>query len=83
MDRSTSRSRTAAGSWPEIRESKPPSPWGGWTGPSTISRPIFEAVVNAVAHRDYSLRGSKVRLRMFSDRLELFSPGSAGQWYEH
>ena len=37
---------------------------------------IFEAVVNAVAHRDYSLRGSKVRLRMFSDRLELFSPGA-------
>ena len=37
---------------------------------------IFEAVVNAVAHRDYSLSGSKVRLRMFSDRLELFSPGA-------
>ena len=37
---------------------------------------IFEAVVNAVAHRDYSIRGSKVRLRMFSDRVELCSPGA-------
>ena len=36
---------------------------------------VFEAVVNAVAHRDYSVHGSKIRLRLFSDRLELFSPG--------
>lgn len=37
---------------------------------------IFEAVVNAVAHRDYSIYGSKIRLHLFADRLELFSPGS-------
>lgn len=37
---------------------------------------IFEAIVNAVAHRDYSVYASKIRLHMFSDRLELFSPGS-------
>lgn len=37
---------------------------------------VFEAVVNAVAHRDYSIYGSKIRLRMFADRLELFSPGA-------
>ncbi len=37
---------------------------------------VFEAIVNAVAHRDYSMYGAKIRLRMFSDRLELFSPGA-------
>ena len=37
---------------------------------------VFEAIVNAVAHRDYSIYGSKIRLRMFEDRLELYSPGS-------
>ena len=36
---------------------------------------IFEAMVNAVAHRDYSIHGSKIKLRLFSDRLELYSPG--------
>ncbi len=37
---------------------------------------VFEAVVNAVAHRDYSMHGSKIRLRLFADRVELFSPGA-------
>ena len=37
---------------------------------------VFEAIVNAVAHRDYSIQGSKIRLQMFSNRLEIFSPGS-------
>ena len=37
---------------------------------------IFEAIVNAVAHRDYSIYGSKIRLHLFSDRLELYSPGT-------
>ena len=36
---------------------------------------VFEALVNAVVHRDYSIQRSKIRLRMFSDRLELYSPG--------
>ncbi len=36
---------------------------------------VFEAVTNAVAHRDYSMGGSKVRLRMFDDRLEIYTPG--------
>lgn len=37
---------------------------------------IFEAVVNAVVHRDYSVYGSKIRLHVFSDRVELYSPGA-------
>lgn len=37
---------------------------------------VFEAVVNAVAHRDYSIFDSKVRLKLFADRLELYSPGA-------
>ncbi len=37
---------------------------------------VFEAITNAVAHRDYSIHGSKIRLRMFDDRLELCSPGA-------
>ncbi len=36
---------------------------------------VFEAIANAVVHRDYSIHGSKVRLRLFQNRLELYSPG--------
>ena len=36
---------------------------------------LFEAIVNAVVHRDYSIRGSRIRLSMFADRLEIDSPG--------
>jgi len=36
---------------------------------------VFEAVTNAVAHRDYSMAGSKVRLRLFEDHLQLYTPG--------
>jgi predicted HTH transcriptional regulator len=32
--------------------------------------------VNAVAHRDYSLHGSKIRLRLYADRMEIYSPGA-------
>ena len=39
-------------------------------------RAVFEALVNAVAHRDYSMAGSRVRLHMFGDRLELYVPGA-------
>jgi ATP-dependent DNA helicase RecG len=43
--------------------------------PQFAERAIFEALVNAVAHRDYSVYGSRIRLFMFSDRLEIYSPG--------
>jgi ATP-dependent DNA helicase RecG len=34
-----------------------------------------ELVVNAVAHRDYSIQGDGVRLYLFADRMEVTSPG--------
>lgn len=37
---------------------------------------VRELVVNAVAHRDYSIQGDGIRLYMFSDRLEITSPGN-------
>ena len=36
---------------------------------------VFEAVVNAVVHRDYSMSSRRTRLSMFKDRLEIDSPG--------
>ena len=39
-------------------------------------RAVFEAIVNAVAHRDYSIFASKIRFFMFEDRLEIYSPGT-------
>ena len=36
---------------------------------------LFEAIVNAVAHRYYSIQGSRIRLSMFADRVEINSPG--------
>ena len=36
---------------------------------------LFEAIVNAVVHRDYSIHRSRIRLSMFADCLELNSPG--------
>ena len=44
--------------------------------PQYGERALFEAVVNAVAHRDYSIGGSRIRISMFQDRLEIQSPGS-------
>ena len=43
--------------------------------PQYSERALFEAIVNAVVHRDYSISGSRIRLSMFADRLEINSPG--------
>ena len=54
---------------------------GAYKDPARMDLPqysveaLFEALVNAVAHRDYSMRGSRIRLSMFADRLEIDSPG--------
>lgn len=34
-----------------------------------------ELLINAVAHRDYSIRGDNIRMFMFSNRMEVYSPG--------
>ncbi|MBZ0292653.1 MAG: putative DNA binding domain-containing protein [Anaerolineae bacterium] len=36
---------------------------------------VREAIVNAVCHRDYRLKGRRIEIRMYSDRLEVISPG--------
>ncbi len=37
---------------------------------------VRESIVNAVAHRDYSIAGSKIRLFIFENRIEVYSPGN-------
>jgi len=44
--------------------------------PEYDARVVFEAVTNAVVHRDYSIAGSKIRLFLFDDRLDLHIPGA-------
>lgn len=43
--------------------------------PQFSLRAVFEAITNAVVHRDYSMPGSRIRLRLFADRLEIYTPG--------
>ena len=55
-----------------------PSPTRGSsteTVPAHDLNVVDEAIVNAVDHRDYAIAGSKIRLFLFADRLELYSPG--------
>ena len=40
--------------------------------PETACR---EALINAITHRDYSLEGRGIEIRVFTDRLEILSPG--------
>jgi len=43
-----------------------------WSLPPAAVR---EAIINAVAHADYSQRGAPIRVSLFDDRLEVESPG--------
>ena len=43
-----------------------------WEYPESVIR---EAMVNALVHRDYSIAGTDIMLAIFSDRLEIVSPG--------
>ena len=43
--------------------------------PQYSEKAIFEAIVNAVVHRDYAIHGSRIRISMFSERIEIISPG--------
>lgn len=43
--------------------------------PLVPPRALREGLVNAVVHRDYAILGSKVLLEVFSDRVEITSPG--------
>ena len=44
--------------------------------PAYDDRALQEAVVNAVVHRDYEVRGSQVIINMFPDRIVFQNPGS-------
>ena len=43
-----------------------------WEYPEIVVR---EAVINALVHRDYSIAGTDIMLSIFSNRLEITSPG--------
>lgn len=36
---------------------------------------VREAVMNAICHRDYTIMGQRVEIRLFDDRMEIMSPG--------
>ena len=65
--------------WDFIRRNTNPSAY--LEGPQRVDRweypeeVVREVVVNALVHRDYSITGTDVTLLIFSDRLEIQSPG--------
>lgn len=43
--------------------------------PEYVERSYHEALVNALAHRDYLVNGSEVHIDIYDDRMEICSPG--------
>jgi ATP-dependent DNA helicase RecG len=43
--------------------------------PDYPSEAVHEALVNALVHRDYLIKGSEIHIDMYDDRLEVVSPG--------
>jgi len=43
--------------------------------PDYPSEAVHEALVNALVHRDYMIKGSEIHIDMYDDRLEIVSPG--------
>ena len=43
--------------------------------PEYVERSYHEALVNAIAHRDYLIYGSEVHIDIYDDRMEIYSPG--------
>ena len=43
--------------------------------PEYCERSFFEALVNALVHRDYLINGSEVHIDIFDDRMVIYSPG--------
>ena len=43
--------------------------------PDYVERSYHEALVNAIAHRDYLIVGSEVHIDIYDDRIEICSPG--------
>ena len=43
--------------------------------PEYVERSYHEALINALAHRDYVVTGSEVHIDIYDDRMEIYSPG--------
>jgi ATP-dependent DNA helicase RecG len=64
--------------WDALRPRLTRTVYNRGTFSSRIAYPedaCFEAVVNAVAHRDYSDEGRPIEIYLFDDRLQVTSPG--------
>jgi len=61
--------------WEEMRKAAVINGLSREEKPEYPESAVREALVNAIVHRDYRLRGRRIEIRMFDDRLEIISPG--------